>query len=183
MCGWSTFLSVCLSVLIISSTGIAAYAENEQLMAEQIVINAPKELVFEAIRKERDCHEAHRKTILNNGCLAEIDEQLVDVPIYGNVHCVWRETEHPYSHIDFVLLESDHFRSGHGKWVLTPVNDHQRTILELHSVLDVGLHFPMADFLAKKASTKSVRARLERIKFTAENDANDSRTATLISPK
>ncbi|HEY9713713.1 MAG TPA: SRPBCC family protein [Chroococcales cyanobacterium] len=159
--------------LIVSSLAVALFsapasAKDQQPIKESIVINAPPETVFNIIRKQRNSNEMHRHQKSFDGKVAVIDENMEGVTVYGKVHCVWQETEQPYTRIDFKMLESDKFKSGFGSWILTPSQDGNQTTLEFDNFLDSGLKIPFAGQITKMAAHGDAKKRLEHIKEVAE---------------
>jgi len=150
------------------------FAKDEVGITETVVINADPKIVFDAIRKERDSPEAHRKTITYDGKVAKVDEHMSDVPVFGKVHCIMQETEHPYTRIDYVMLESDHFKSASGHYVLSPSADQKSTTVELENFVDPGIRIPFAGMIARNSSRKSAKERLARIKSVAEKQCAQS---------
>jgi uncharacterized protein YndB with AHSA1/START domain len=160
---------VLLTLLLAASTSSAFGAKAQKTIAESIEITAPPQTVFEAIRKQRNASEQHRSKVSFDGTKAVIDEKMEGVAIYGKVHCVWEETEHPFTRIDYHLVESDHFKSGFGSWILTPTNEGKGTSLEYDCFLDSGLIVPFAGEITKMAAKKDAKVRLEHIKSVAES--------------
>lgn len=166
--------AIALMVTAILS-GNCALGKNQKPIAETIAINAPPQVVFEAIRKQRNSEEQHRKQVSFDGTKAVIDEKMEGVSLYGKVHCVWEETEHPYSRIDYKMVESDKFKSGFGSWILTPSTDGKSTTLEYDCFLDSGLMVPFAGEITKMAAHKDAKERLKRIKEVAEADSHSAK--------
>lgn len=135
------------------------------MVSEKILIKAPPEVVFEAIRKQRTSN----KTLESyDGKVAVIKEELENVPVYGKVECVWQETEEPYQRIDFKMLSSSKFKESYGAYILTASNDGSSTTLELQAHMDAGLMIPFAAELTKASTAKDSKHRLEQIKKVAE---------------
>ncbi|MES6523952.1 SRPBCC family protein, partial [Cutibacterium acnes] len=134
-----------------------------------ITIAATPEVVFEAIRKQRNSTEQHRSLEKFDGKVAVIKEHLENVPIYGKVDCVWEETEQPYKRIDYKMVSSTKFKEGFGSWILTPSADGKTTTLEFDSYTDSGLMVPFGGELTKMESMKTSKARLAHIKQVAED--------------
>jgi hypothetical protein len=153
---------------VLLGPNLSAQAKVFQSVVEQIEVNAPVESVFEAIRKERDATNHNRHLVSCEGPKAIIKEKLKNVPLYGDVDCLWQEKEVPFERIDYILLESDKFKAGHGSWVLTPTSDKKSTIVELNAYIDTGLRLPFVLEMTKMAGHGSARKRLEYIKSTAE---------------
>lgn len=138
------------------------------MIIEKIVIKAPPETVFEAIRKQR---VSRRHTVESyDGTIAVVKESMEGIPVYGNVECIWQETESPYSRIDFKMLSSTKFKESYGAFILVPSNDGQSTTLELQAHMDAGLNIPFAAEMTKASTVKDSKLRLEKIKKVAEED-------------
>jgi hypothetical protein len=149
---------------------LSAFAKNQNYVSEKIVINAPPEYVFQAIRRQRDDSQRGRSTISFDGKTAKIDDKMDGVAIYGKVHSVWEETERPYEGLDYKMLSSDHFKSAEGHWILTPSADKKSTTLELQCLMDSGLKIPFADGITRLNLSKDSKERLKRLKSWAEED-------------
>jgi hypothetical protein len=168
--------SVFITALLLISSEPASLAKSLRLPTEKVVINASPECVFEALRIERDALVCHRKTLSFDGKVAKIDECMQNIPIFGQVHCVWEETEFPYKKMDYRMLQSDHFKSASGSWVIVPTSDSNKTTLELRSTLDSGLTFPFSEHITKVNASKDAKERLSRIKDIAEKQAAGPKT-------
>ena len=172
MSKWSVLqTSVFIAVMLLVSSETASSAKTQRIPTEKILINASPECVFDALRIERDALECHRKTLSFDGRVAKIDECMKNIPIYGQVHCVWEETEFPYQKMDYRMLESDHFKSAFGSWVIVPSSDKNKTTLELRTNLDSGLYIPFSEHITRVNAAKDARERLSRIKAIAEKQA------------
>jgi hypothetical protein len=163
--------SLCKAALLVALLGFGVsnvQAKEHEAVGSKIVINAPAEVVFEAIRKQRNSTEQHRHQESFDGHKAVIKENMENVPIYGKVECLWEETEDPYKRIDYKLLKSSKFKGGFGSWVLTPGPDGKSTTLEFTSYTDSGLMVPFAGTLTKNESMKTAKIRLDHIKEVSE---------------
>ena len=158
-----------LSLLFGFSAPQQALAKEHRAVGSQIVINAPPEVCFEAVRKQRNSTEQHRTLEKCDGKIAVIKEKLEGVPIYGKVECVWQETEDPYKRIDYKMLSSTKFKEGFGSWIFTPSADGKSTTLEFNSYTDSGLMVPFGGELTKMESMKTSKLRLAHIKEVAED--------------
>jgi hypothetical protein len=157
------------TLLLFNSTVMPVVAKEHKTVGSKIVIAATPEVVFEAVRKQRDSLEQHRTLEKFDGKVAVIKEKLENVPIYGKVDCVWEETEDPYKRIDYKMLSSTKFKEGFGSWILTPSADGKSTTLEFTSYTDSGLMLPFGAELTKMESMKTSKLRLEHIKQVAED--------------
>jgi len=170
----SLALSAAIAALYCLQGGSAALAKEQKPISEKIEINAPEKYVFDAVAKQRNNEQSHRKQISADGDTYRIDEKMEGVAIYGKVHCVWEEKEIKPNRIDYKLIESDKFKSGFGSWIMTPSADGKSTSLEFQSFLDTGLKVPFAGEITKMAAHSDAKGRLERIKKLAEDDARNS---------
>jgi hypothetical protein len=141
-------------------------AAKQEAAGSNIDIQASPEVVFEAIRKQRNSTEQHRKLQSFNGKVAVIEEKMENVPVYGKVDCTFEETEDPYKRIDYKMLKSTKFKEGFGSWILTPSGDGKSTNLEFKTFTDSGL--PFMGGLTKMESVKTAKIRLKHIKEVAE---------------
>ena len=138
------------------------------MIREKIVIMAPREIVFEAIRKQRI---SRRHTVESyDGKVAVVKEAMEGVPVYGSVECIWQETETPFDRIDFKMLSSTKFKESYGAFILTPGLDDFSTTLELQAHMDAGINIPFAAEMTKASTQKDSKQRLEMIKRVAEED-------------
>jgi hypothetical protein len=157
-----------VGLLLTSSVG-TVIAKEHKAVGSSITIEAPPEVVFEAIRKQRNSTQQHRSLEKFDGKVAVIKEHLENVPIYGKVDCEWEETETPYKRIDYKMLSSTKFKEGFGSWILTPSADGKSTTLEFNSYTDSGLMVPFGGELTKMESMKTSKARLTHIKEVSED--------------
>jgi hypothetical protein len=160
---------IAIALCIVSNP--AASAKLLHLQTERVSVKASAEEVFGALRMERTAPVCHRKLICFDGKVARIDEQMTNVPIYGKVHCIWEETEFPYTKMDYKMIESDHFKVAYGSWVIVPTSDQRKTTLELRTNFDSGLTVPFSDQITRVNASRDAKERLKRIKEIAERDA------------
>jgi len=164
----SNSLRGCFLGALVSLLPLPVLAGEPAPMTESIKINATPIAVFNAIRKYRTSPIHHRHCVRSTRNRAIIDEHVEAVPIYGTVHCLWQEQEHPYSRIDYCLIDSDKFKSGSGSYIITPPTGDGPVTLTLESRLDSGSHLPFAKLLTAANSRKDMQLRLEYIKRLAE---------------
>jgi Polyketide cyclase / dehydrase and lipid transport len=160
-------LAIFVAMLISMPSSIS---KDKTWVTESIVIDAPPEYVFQAIRRQRDDARIGRKTLSFDGKVAKIDDHMEHVVIYGKVHSVWQETERPFEGVDYTMVSSDHFTSASGHWTLTPSADKKTTTLKLESLMDSGLKVPFADTITRMNLSKDSKDRLARLKKWAEED-------------
>ncbi len=166
-----------LLVLCLFCTLSCALAENHKTVTAKIEIQAPPEAVFDAIRQERNDQSLHRKLESYDGKTAIIKEHLENVAIYGQVDCLWQESEEPYKRIDYKLLNSNKFKEAFGHYDLVAEHNGKSTLLEMESYIDAGLCIPFAAEMTRLNAAKDARVRLERIKKAAEAKAELSSNA------
>ncbi len=124
-----------------------------------------------------------RYTLSYDGKVAKIDDRMEGVAIYGKVHSVWEETEKPFDVIEYRMLSSDHFKSGHGHFWLQPTADKKTTTLELQCTMDSGLKVPFADSITHMSLAKDTKERLARLKKSAEEDCKNGVTPSTLPIK
>jgi hypothetical protein len=166
---YATALSILLSLVIVP----AACAKNQNFVKNSIIVNAPPEYVFQAIRKQRDDASRGRSTVSYDGKVAKVDDKMQGVAIYGKVHSLWQEVETPYTQVDYSMLSSDHFKSATGHWILTAAPDKKSTTLESQILMDSGLRIPFADAITRNNLNNDSKERLARLKKWAEDDYNN----------
>jgi hypothetical protein len=166
--------NIALSLLLaISLPGLfqqAASAKSKLLSSEKIQINADSKTVFEAIRTSRNSETLHRKCLSTTANSALVEENLLDVPVLGNVHCLWSEKEVSPERIDYELTQSDKFIAGCGSYIISPASKNGMTTLELQSHIDSGLRIPFAHEICTAAAHHDMRTRLHLLKQIAERD-------------
>jgi hypothetical protein len=172
----NTFSLIAIAALTILITGqsnanAANGAAKEARVTETVIVEASPEQVFEAVRKDRDCAELHRKLVSFDGTTAKIEDHFDHVPVYGQVNCVWQEVEHPYKSIDYTLLSSDHFISASGRWTLTAIENGKATKVEFLSSGDSGLRIPFGLEITRMNLSHDAKIRLARLKRNAERIA------------
>jgi len=172
--------TVSLSIVFCLASQLAAGAKCQKLETQKILVNASPECVFQALRVERDAPECHRKTIAFDGKVATIDETSENIPVFGQVHCIWEETEFPPAKMDYKMITSNHYKAAFGSWVIVPSDCKTKTVLELRSSIDAGLHFPLSDQITRMGASKDAKERLVRIKNIAERLASKP-NQTIIS--
>lgn len=131
-----------------------------------IEIGVPAEVVFEAIRSQRNTRRRQLQSY--DGKVAVVKETFEGLPVLGSVECVWEETEEPYTAISFRMLSSSNFKSSEGAYVLTESADGTSTTLELKAHLDIGITAPFAEQFSKAATHRDSTMRLDQIKKAAE---------------
>jgi hypothetical protein len=161
-------LGAALSISCVISCGLNAQSKEHVATGTNIVIDAKPEVVFEAIRKQRNNAESHRHLESFDGKVAIIKENMENVPLCGKVECFFEETEHPYTRIDYKMLRSSKFKAGFGSWILTPSADGKSTTLEFDSYTDAGLMIPFAGEFTKSQSMDNAKKRLKHIKEVSE---------------
>jgi len=168
-----TFIHTLIALTLSQSFFVPAEAKEHKAVGSNIVINAPPEVVFEAIRKQRNSEEAHRKQVSFDGKTAIIEEKMENVPVYGKVDCTFEETEFPYKRIDYKMLKSTKFKESFGSWILTPSSDGKSTTLEFDSYTNSGLMIPFGGQITEMESKNTGKKRLQHIKEVSESMAKN----------
>jgi hypothetical protein len=162
--------SLLLAISLFGLSQDAASAKSKMLTSEKIEINADEKTVFEAIKKYRNSEALHRKCLSSTANSAIIEENLCDIPVFGNVHCLWAEKEISSERIDYEMTQSDKFVSGCGSYIISPASKKGLTTLELQSHIDSGLHIPFAHEIGAVAAHHDMKLRLHLLKQIAESD-------------
>src|SRR5262249_19896299 len=90
---------------------------------ESTVIDAPCEIVWQALQQLRTLDSGRRKQISYENGEAVIEEAFLALPIVGEARCKYKECETPTSEIKYSLISSDKFKIFEGSWMLTPEGD------------------------------------------------------------
>jgi hypothetical protein len=163
-------LSLLLAISLPALFQQDASAKSKILNSEKIQINADSKTVFEAIKASRNSEALHRKCLLTTTNGAIVEENLQDIPVLGNVHCLWSEREISSERIDYELTQSDKFIAGSGSYIISPSSKNGLTTLELQSHVDSGLHIPFAHEICTAATRHDMKTRLHLLKQIAERD-------------
>lgn len=147
--------------------GTTATADRPRVKA-QIVINAPREVVWQSVHEERkhDPDLAYSKILKEEPNATTLEQKFVLLPVIGTAVCVMDTAEVPLQRIDYKLVKSDRFKAMEGSWVLTALEDGKKTALELSTHIDLGMPVPRAFMNAVTA--KKLEKRLNRVKQMAE---------------
>ena len=133
-----------------------------------IKIKANPEQVWEAIKHQRE-NEENRKLLSYDGKKATLHETFASLPIVGASTCTYVEHEtQEFGRIDYSMIKSDRFHVFEGAWILTPDKDGNSTIVELSNACDPGIRVPFWQDIAKMASSKAVKRRLDAVCTYAE---------------
>lgn len=136
----------------------------------EVLVNATPKVVWKAIHEERNFDPGieYSKEISNEGNSSVIEQKFVRIPLLGSVVATTKQTEIPYSRIDYQLVNSDRFKKLEGSWTLQPINGGRATKLGLASKLDIGI--PFSQIFTRNASNKKVIERVAAVKRMAEAD-------------
>jgi hypothetical protein len=160
---------VCGSLLAaLPQAGIANEAKGKpELIKASIIIDAPKEVVWQAVHDERkhDPDLAYSKIIVPGEHEYVLEQKMVLIPVFGSAVCEMQNKEVPFERIDYKLIKSDRFKHMEGSWVLTPNSD-GKTTLELSTSLDLGMPVPKS--VINGFTAKKLQRRLKNVKESAE---------------
>lgn len=139
-------------------------------IGHQVLVKATPKVVWKAIHEERkfDAGLEYSKELSSEGNSSIIEQKFVRIPILGSVVATTKQTETPYSRIDYTLLKSDRFKKLEGSWILEPVEGGKSTRLSLSSQLDIGI--PFSQLFTRNASNKKLVERVASVKRLAEAD-------------
>jgi hypothetical protein len=135
----------------------------------QIVINAPPNLVWEAIRENRlaDPDVQYSKFTAINETERMLEQKYTSLPIFGATTCTLRLEEELHKRIDYNLIKSDRLSEFEGSWVLSPSEDQHSTTLELSNHLK--LNIPVPQRLIDAFAAPKMKTRVMWVKNLAEN--------------
>lgn len=166
---WSLVLVLATLCLLVTSPEAMAESHKELTgVVSKILINAPPDEIFRAIRKYRYCDAAKREVVEEKKNRSIIKEKFGSMPILGDVECTYEEVEIPYTRIDFQLVTSDKLKVFEGNWLLSPVEGTNSTLVKLTSYIDSGLSVPAKDFLQHLSAHQDIHKRLSYVKKEAE---------------
>jgi hypothetical protein len=158
-----------LMILMMLCLALPTVASNlEKGVSSSVHINAPPDLVWDAIRDQRrlepDLEYSKVLSYSNNEALLE--QKFIGLPVLGSAIALLKEREVPNQRIDYWLVKSNRFKAMEGSWVLSPVNGGKSTRLSLSSYLDVGIPFSRGP--VNKVTQEKIKNRLSRVKTMAE---------------
>jgi hypothetical protein len=158
-----------LGVPLINQTAEAAGTDSAGASAA-VLVNATPKAVWRALHEERyhDPDIASVRVLEEGAGHMMLEEVFQSVPILGSVTAVLEQHEIPYGRIDYSLVKSDKFKSMHGCWLLTPVDNGQRTLLKLTSFIDVGI--PFSGIFLKNTTQQKINRRVCNVKELAERE-------------
>ncbi|MBP9092166.1 hypothetical protein KBI23_14150 [bacterium] len=142
-------------------------ANRPELIKASICIDAPREVVWQAVHDERkhDPDLAYSKIIVPGEHEYVLEQKMVLIPVFGSAVCEMQNKEVPLERIDYKLIKSDRFKHMEGSWVLTPTSD-GKTTLELSTSLDLGMPVPRS--VINGFTAKKLQRRLKHVKESAE---------------
>ncbi len=150
-------------------TAAAADSKPFKGVRDKLVVQADPQHVWQVIRALRNDDPGDVKTISQTPTENILEETFDDLPIIGKAKCRYRETYTPFEKIEYRMISSDHFKAFEGSWVLTPVSNGSKTVVELSSYVDTGLVVPFVHQLTNLATARNVRGRLEDVKKAVES--------------
>lgn len=175
----SLLVLIAPTMLEASACGTAAPATSSSLEADaasipsatsEIIIHAPKERVWQAIRIRRTMC-ANRKLLSHTEKEATMQEFFTGCPIVGDVTCTYVEEEtRPLERMDYHMIESNRLRTFEGAYVLRTADDGSSTVLQLTSVIDPGIRVPFWQDISRAQAARSVREILGQIAAIAEHN-------------
>ncbi|MDQ5933222.1 MAG: hypothetical protein QG574_520 [Cyanobacteriota bacterium erpe_2018_sw_21hr_WHONDRS-SW48-000092_B_bin.40] len=142
--------------------------EKPELIKASIHIEAPREVVWQAVHDERkhDPDLAYSKVIVPGEHEYVLEQKMVLIPVFGSAVCEMQNKEVPLERIDYKLIKSDRFKHMQGSWVLTPSSDGKATTLELSTSLDLGMPVPKS--VINGFTAKKLQRRLKHVRESAE---------------
>lgn len=145
-----------------------AAKDKPELIKASICIDAPREVVWQAVHDERkhDPDLAYSKIIVPGEHEYVLEQKMVLIPVFGSAVCEMQNKEVPLERIDYKLIKSDHFKHMEGSWVLTSTSD-GKTNLELSTSLDLGMPVPKS--VINGFTAKKLQRRLKHVKESAES--------------
>lgn len=136
----------------------------------RILINASPKEVFEAIQDSRLKEPDHRKLVSHNNSVAVIEESFADLPVIGQAHCTYKETEIPFKKVDFQLIKSDKLKAFEGDWELTPVDNGEKTEVKLRTFTEPKIWVPFVKEISSSSTMKDIHRRLNNLKHWTEEE-------------
>ena len=135
----------------------------------QIVINAPANLVWEAIRENRlsDPDVQYSKFTAINESERMLEQKYTSLPIFGSTTATLKLEEELHKRIDYNLIKSDRLSEFEGSWVLSPSEDQHSTTLELSNHLK--LNIPVPQRIIDAFAAPKMKTRVMWVKNLAEN--------------
>jgi Polyketide cyclase / dehydrase and lipid transport len=141
----------------------AAENAGEQMVSQRAVLDAPVNVVWNALRKERMNDPQHRQVLSSGGGDYVIKERFEHLPVVGDATCTYKEHEVPMSKLQYQMVASDKLKAFEGVWELTP-HAGNKTVLQLSSRIDTGISMPFCRQITRDATMKSIDKRLTDIK-------------------
>lgn len=132
-------------------------------------INAPPNLVWEAIRENRaaDPDVQYSKFTEISDSERLLEQKYTAIPIFGSTICVLKLDEQLNKSIEYNLVSSDRLSEFEGRWVLCKAEEDGGTELELSNHLKLNL--PVPQRLIDAFSAPKMKARVMFVKNLAES--------------
>ena len=141
----------------------AADNNNDQMVSQRAVLDAPISVVWNALRKERMSDPQHRQVLSSVGGNYVIKEKFEHLPVVGEATCTYTEHEIPMSKLQYQMVTSDKLKAFEGVWELTP-HAGNKTVLQLSSRIETGIAMPFCHQITRDVTMKSIDKRLSDIK-------------------
>lgn len=135
----------------------------------RIVINAPADLVWDAIRENRlsDPDVQYSKSTPLSETVRILEQKYVAIPIFGATTCKLKVEENKLRRIDYNLISSDRLKEFEGSWILASSEEPGQTELCLSNHLKLNLPIPQR--LIDAFAEPKMKARLLWVKELAES--------------
>lgn len=137
-------------------------AANLPSVTRELIIHAPMQKVFDAIRARRTSSTKRTELSYKNSA-AVVREQFPSCPIVGDISCTYEEDEKLPDRINYHMVSSNKFRAFEGCYHLRPAADGVSTVLSLTSTIDPGIRIPFWQDIARAAANKNVAETLHEI--------------------
>jgi hypothetical protein len=158
-----------------SSSPCLAASKGRDGIEQSLVIKAPAKVVFEGIQMSRTADPERRHLVSQHQDVSIIDEKILDLPVIGSAHLIYKEIEVPYKRIDYLLVSSDKFKAFEGSWELTPLDNGRATKVSLKSYSDLKVWVPFSKELSSSSTLKDINRRLDNLKHWCDGqDDNDA---------
>lgn len=140
----------------------AATTEIRESCSASMVVNAPLQTVWDALRTERTNDPKHRRVISASGGDFVVEETFEHLPVVGDAVCTYKEHEIPMSKLQYQMISSDKLKTFEGVWELSPAGNNQ-TNLKLSSRTDTGIDMPFSRNITRNATIKYISKKLADI--------------------
>ncbi|MBX9668691.1 MAG: SRPBCC family protein [Candidatus Obscuribacterales bacterium] len=169
-------IAALIAILAFTILGLPAMAKTgkTQPVSDSVVINAPKETVWQAV-VSADKFDANIRQ--SDGKVAIVEQEFQRIPFMGSVKTTLKVTAKENEMLAYEMVDG-RVKEFSGCWELIPVETNV-TKLKLTSNVDPGL--PIPRFLVRQFIKSKVTHRLEKTKKLAEQIHN-SRQASKEQP-